>query len=333
MKIFIDDAGAFNWSNPGVSVFCGVTIPDRDLDSVLERFARWRRSIIGHSNRELKGSELTEPQLTSFANKVLPSKDRDVWLTVQGVDTSRTREKNIGEFRGQAATIFERCSELSNEHKNLRLKETYRQMAGWTKSRSNENVLWIIALHEAIVNSLQHSIIRFMEPKDDPEFNDLRIQIDQSFVRRDEHVTFWREWLRAELGKSSRKEPTVTPNTWRQRSHPFIQTYSIYPGLLDLRLLFVQKMGFFRSEKSPGLQIADICAHTMYRYHRGNGGQDAYQRLRPRIVCREGAEINMLHLNETSLHKDDPKNHVGIFDVEEYKRRADELRTRSSTSE
>jgi hypothetical protein len=120
MKIFIDDSGAFNWSNPGVSLFCGVTIPDRDFPSVIDRFSRWRRSVIGHSRRELKGAELTDRQLSSFASKVLPLTDRDVWLTVLGVDTRRTLESIICRFREQASIMFRRSSELCGEHLHCR---------------------------------------------------------------------------------------------------------------------------------------------------------------------------------------------------------------------
>jgi Protein of unknown function (DUF3800) len=325
MKIFIDDSGSFNWQSPGKSVFCGVTIADRDYPAVVGRFAHWRRSVIGKSKRELKGSELTEAQLSSFASKVLPWTDKSTCLTVVGVDTCRTRQHHIIQLRKQASTMFGRSSEIAGEHNNSRIKESYRQMSGWISSRSPENVAWIIGLEEAIIDSLQHTIIRFMDPEDDCEFEDLRIFIDQSFVQREQHVSFWREWLRAGLAKSSRTA-SVLPNTWRPRSHPFIKRYEIYPGLLDLNRLFVRNTGFFRSEKFEGLQIADICAHTFFRHHRGNGGGEAYSKLRPRIVGRDGAEINIIHVNESSLHTDDPRNRAGLFDIEEYKRRADELR-------
>jgi hypothetical protein len=325
MKIFIDESGTFNWTNPGLSLFCGVTIPDRDYSAVIDRFVRWRRSIIGDSTRELKGNELSDAQLNSFALKVLPGTDRDVWLTVQGFDTMRTKKHVVEGVRDQAAVILQHSSELMEEHNNPKGKERYRQMSGWVKSRSPENVAWIIVLHEAIRNSLQHTIVRFMEPEDDSEFNEMRIQIDQSFVKRDEHIIFWREWLRNDLRESARSHPTTIPNTWRARSHPYIKAYSIRPGLENLTRLFVRDTGFFSSEKSQGLQIADICAHVLYRYHRGNGARDAYQRLRLRIVCEDGAEMNGLDMNDDSLHKDDLRNHVGIFNRERYEREADEF--------
>jgi Protein of unknown function (DUF3800) len=326
MRIFIDESGSFNWHNPGKSLFCGVTVPDRGLDALYERFARWRRTIIGHSKRELKGSELTENQLTLFAAKVLVTTDQDVWLTVVGIDTCLTQEAIISRLRDQAAIIFDQSSRLAKEHHNAKLEETYRQMSGWVRNRSPQNVLWVIALIETLTKSLNHAIVRFAEPEDDVEFDNIKIQIDQSFVKRDEHVAFWREWLRVELAKSSRTERLITIKEWRERDHPFIKRYSIYPGIANLRKLYLNDTGFFSSERSPGLQIADICAHILYRHHRNAGADKAYTQLKRRIVCRRGAEINILHVDESSLHKDDPRNHVGVFDIEEYKKQADAIR-------
>jgi hypothetical protein len=324
MKIFIDESGAFNWSNAGLSVFCGVSIADRILPEVYERFISWRKSIIGNSSRELKGSELTDPQLYTFVRKVLPSSNRDVHVTVVGVDTLHIAELNVVKLQRQASQMYHRSSELVNERGNRRVAETYRQMAGWVTNRSTQNILWIVGLEEAVIQSLQHSIVRFMEPEDDAEFNDVRIAIDQSFIRRDEHAIFWREWLRNGLSKKSRGEGTIIPDTWRQRDHPFMKEYEMYPGLLNFQPLFQRKTGFFNSKNVRGLQIADICAHLIYRHHRNEQDHPAYVLLRPRIVGRDGREMTVIDIDERSLHKDDPKNHVAFFDLEEMKRRADE---------
>jgi hypothetical protein len=326
MRIFIDESGSFSWHTPGRSVFCGVTVPDRELDALLHRFGRWKRTIIGRSRRELKGSELTENQLSSFTSKVFPISDRDFWLTVVGIDTRVTRKAIVCEVRDQAAVIFDQSSCIAKEHNNAKLQESYRQMSGWAKNRSPENVLWMIALTETLVNSLIHTIVRFAEPEDDEEFTNIKIQIDQSFVKNDAHVTFWREWLRADLAKSSRTAPLLMIKQWRERNHPFLKKYEIYPGLLNLNKLYVNDTGFFSSERSPGLQIADICAQILLRHHRNAGADKAYMQLRRRIVGRGGTEINMVHLDERSLHRDDPRNHAAVFDIEEYKRRADAIR-------
>jgi hypothetical protein len=46
MKIYIDESGSFGWgSNPGISLFCGVTIADRNADALFARFRAWRQTI------------------------------------------------------------------------------------------------------------------------------------------------------------------------------------------------------------------------------------------------------------------------------------------------
>jgi hypothetical protein len=88
---FIDDSGSFSWGNRGKSLFCGVTVSDSELSGLENRFIAWKRSIVGNSGKELKGSDLTSNQLESFAMKVLPPSS-GVMLTVVGGDTSVTAE-------------------------------------------------------------------------------------------------------------------------------------------------------------------------------------------------------------------------------------------------
>lgn len=326
MKIYIDESGAFTWGNqPNISLFCGVTIADRDSDALFARFADWKRTIVGASKREVKGAELTDSQLEQFANQMLVAQGHDFWLTVVGLDTTRTRREHIEELRRQACVMAERSSELAAEHNNAWLTEFYRQQTGWLKARSAENMLWIVGLEHAVVDSLQHSIMRFMEPADDVEYLPMNILIDRGFIQREQHINFWREWLRNGLSKISRP-PMIIPNTWRPRNHPFIRTYEVRPGLLNFNNLMHGDTGFFLSHEHTGLQLADICAHTLCRYHRGLGAVGAYRRLRTRIVGRDGAEINQVIVDERSLHTDDPRNHVDVFDEGEFVERAERLR-------
>jgi len=118
----------------------------------------------------------------------------------------------------------------------------------------------------------------------------------------------------------------MIPNTWRPRNHPFIQAYEIHPGILNFNKLLLDDTGFFLSHEHSGLQLADICAHTLCRYHRGFGAVAAYRKLRTRIVGRDGAEIYQVVVDERSLHTDDPRNHVDIFDEGEFIERAERLR-------
>jgi hypothetical protein len=46
-------------------------------------------------------------------------------------------------------------------------------------------------------------------------------------------------------------------------------------------------------------------------------------------MCEDGAEIHVITIDDRSIHSDDLSKHVGVFDMDEYKRLADEaIRTR-----
>jgi hypothetical protein len=330
MKIYIDESGGFSWGKePDFSLFCGVTIADRDSDALFSRFAEWRRIIAGDSKREIKGSELTDAQLEIFADHVLSTRGRDILLTVVGLDTTKTKREHIEELRRQAWVMTERSEEIAAEHNNAWLTEFYRQQAGWMKKRSAENLFWMVGLVHTIFHSLQQTLVHYSDPEHDADYQSMNILIDRSFIHREQHLNFWREWLRNSIGGSS-MPPTIIPITWRPRKHPFTEAHTIRPGLLDLRPLLHDNTGFFRSHEYTGLQIADICAHTICRYNRWDGAEAAYAKLRTRIVCQDGAEMYGVAVDERSLHTDDPRNHVGILDPSEYIERAERLRAEAS---
>ncbi len=318
MKIYIDESGGFSsGKEPDFSLFCGVTIADRDSDALFSRFGEWRRTIANNSKREIKGSELSDAELETFADYLLRTRGRDILLTVVGLDPNRTKREHIEELRRQAWVMTERCAEMAAEHNNAWLAEFYRQEAGWLKNRSLENLLWMVGLVHTIFHSLQHTVIHYSEAEDDADYQLMNILIDRSFIREEQHINFWREWLRSNLTKSS-MPPTLIPNTWRPRNHPFTQAYSVRSGLLNLRPLLHDNTGFFRSHKHTGLQIADICAHTICRYNRSAGAAAAYAKLRTRIVCEDGADLYQVVVDERSLHTDDPRDHVALLDPAEY---------------
>jgi len=331
---FIDDSGSFSWGNKGKSLFCGVTVSDAEVPELEKRFIAWKKSIVGRSAQELKGSDLTSNQLESFVMKVLPPSS-GVVLTVVGGDTSVTAESHVERMRDQSAEIFRLSSELcskytSETNKNQKIVEFYRQMSGWMGKRSTPNCLWIVVLLQTIFDTLQHGIVRFAEPEFSQEFENIEFVIDQSFIKRDEHLQFWKEWLRADLMKSSRRS-ILTVKQWPP-DHPYKKKYLMHKGLYDYRDLFHNHTVFRDSKSVIGLQVADMCANICYRFYRsGHKDNRAYTRLWRRIMCEGGAEIHIITVDERSLHKGDLSELVGILDVEEYKRVAERSAGASGT--
>lgn len=137
-------------------------------------------------------------------------------------------------------------------------------MSGWIRNRSRANVFWIVVLQQTVFDTLQHAIVRFADPEYDNEFENIEIAIDRSSIRREEHLVFWKEWLRRDLMKSSGAD-IMTVKEWGP-NHPFKRKYEIHKGLYDYNDLFHKHTDFHDSKSMMGLQIADICANVFYRY-------------------------------------------------------------------
>lgn len=313
MNLFFDDAGSFSWRNKGISLFAGLTVPHRELNGLLDRFEKWRRTVIGITRRELKGSELTSNQLRSFVNAVFPYKHPDTRITLVGASTANTVEGVVSTVRDQVSAQLEAAADLVRRSSpgSTRLIQGYIEMAGWVRNRSTQNFLWINVLEGAILHTFQHSIVCYMDVNDDVEFENVEIYIDRSFIRREQHVTFWKHWLAQAMSNRTSHGGLVTPNTWNQRGHPFLVKYR-RNGVFYLNNIFIDHMQFEDSHRVAGLQVADICAHLCYRYARGDRGViPAYRDLRPRIVGKHGTQMHIVHFTEEqSVIHDAITNHV-----------------------
>lgn len=332
MRIFLDESGEFSWAKKQISLWCGLSTPDQELPALLKRFAEWKVMSVGHGNNEIKGHQLTDRQLESFCKMVLPARIHNIWITLVGADTARTQENHVRQLGEQASEMFRLGRELCLGAENKPIAEMYRKLSGWTRRRSASNILWLITLGEAIEQAMQHTVIRFYDAEYDSEFEDMEIMIDESFVRRDEHVDFWREWLRNDLMKRSRNQPLAVINEWSARNHPFHRKYLIEPGLLNLNDLFVNHTDFYDSKKVLGLQVADICANICYRNFGSDPDLLAYRALRHRVLGPAGRELTLLTVDERSLHNDDLAKHVRPFDMAEWREHARHARIESPSA-
>ena len=190
----------------------------------------------------MKGEELTAKQLDSFSYKVLPFTDRDPKLTVVGADTKIMSREVLERVQKQVSDQFAYSANFVLKHNpsNTRLAQQYTELAGWVKNRSIENFLWLNVLEEEILQSVQHGVAYLLEPDDDPEFENIEIVIDRSFIRRQQHISFWKEFLRNGLVNRSHREGFVIPNTWSKRDQPFMLKYhlnyahtSAFPGAAE----------------------------------------------------------------------------------------------------
>jgi hypothetical protein len=330
---YIDDSGSFTWNPPGVSLFASLLVPNRAHDALVTRFLRWKRCVIGKSKRELKGSELTPNQIESFTYTVLPHRDRDPRLTVICADTRKTQKTIVERRRDQIADQFAYAAQyiLRENSAGKRLAQQYGEGSGWIRRRSPENVLWIHVLETTVADSVQHSVAYFLEDEHADQFEHNEIIIDRSFIVRERHIMFWGEWLRNGLmsHKANETHAFTVPNTWRPENHPFMRQYDPDDdGVFDLSPLFRDATRFDDSKRVLGLQIADICANICLRAWRSGRYTPGFRNLRPRFMGKGGRWATRIELDERSLHIDTAENHVGTFDLDEFRSMAAGRRTK-----
>ncbi len=206
--------------------------------------------------------------------------------------------------------MYDATARWADHEGNSPTARQYADLAGWVRKRSPENYIWIIALESVIGQAIQHTIVRYLKPEDDIEFEEVEIIIDKSFVRRPEHLIFWKEWLRNGLTQKSMKQPLVTPDTWSNRNHPFNRKYYRGGNVLEMSELFRDHMYFQDSKVSEGLQLADTCANVCFRRYFKNRRFKPFDLLALRIVGEHGRKMTLIVLNEASVRKDAPEAHV-----------------------
>ncbi len=323
MKIFIDDSGGFSWTPRGVSLFCALTISDRTFDDIISNFTAWKgRQPYFTAGAELKGTDLSALQQASFVNSVILNAP-DLRLTLAGTKTSLFKKEIAEQYIKDCAGILRASAKLGNETDRPLIEDFYRRMARWVEQRSPENLMWIVCLSNTIRLSIQHSIVQFMYPTDDPEFENIEVLIDQGFIEKSTHIEFWQEWLRNFLYSASRKEPTMIPKPWSEREHPFNRKVGRGRGITDWTELYRNHVRFVKSKETLGVQIADICANIAYRRFSGNAKYRPYRLLSSRISGKYNSEIHYGVLNESSLLTDAPENHVSDYSEKEHAAIAD----------
>jgi len=313
MRIFIDDSGGFSWTTHGVSLFCAVTVSDRTFDSVKSNFSSWKaRQPYFAAGAELKGTDLSALQQASFVNAVILG-GTALRLTLAGTKTTLFKKEIAEQFIKDAASVLRAVAKARPG-----LDDFYRRMARWMVQRSPENLMWIYCLGDVIRLSVQHSIVQFMLQSDDSEFENIEIQIDQSFIEKPTHIEFWQEWLRNFLYDKSRKDPMMIPKQWSERDHPFNRRFRSVQGVTDWTELYTKHVHFVKSKDSLGIQIADICANIAYRFYADNPKYRPYRLLRSRVSGKYNTKIHYGVLNESSLLADAPESHVSDYSEKEH---------------
>ena len=166
MKNYFDEAGTFGWTPPETSVFCGLSIADRSLAKISSDFDEWARFIADvSSSNEAKGAALNEDQLVAFV-KLVVTPSRDFHVAVTGVDTRETNEEVTRQWIDDAAKVSEAASRFEETRSNKPAAIRFRALSQWLRRRSPQNGLWMLALAQCVIRTIQQTIVRHLDAEE-----------------------------------------------------------------------------------------------------------------------------------------------------------------------
>ncbi|RTQ45105.1 hypothetical protein EJV47_26405 [Hymenobacter gummosus] len=291
MVIGIDETGDFAPGSELLSFFVAVQLAQHGNGIQLkeQQFRAWLATIPPEkldATGEVKGSNLTEEELLSFAQTVICAKPA-VRITYVQFRPSENPEERMKAFKAREVALLERAAAKAQEAGKHGLAKQYSTMAIWHKNAKKmhyQHYMKLLLLRELITACFEKvvgvSIALELAGQDPSHENLLNIEfkIDQDFVRGREPEIFWKELLRTSFTNAAKGIPVL--EDWKHTGHPFLDKYQRKEGKgLDFADVFQNHCAFYASQDSFEVQIADITAIIINRFRNRGAAANAYQEL------------------------------------------------------
>ena len=291
MIVGIDESGDFAPGSDLLSFFVGVMLLQQEngIQTKEQQFRAWLATIPPEkldATGEVKGSNLTDEELLSFAQAVICAAPA-VRITYVQFRPSENPEERMKAFKTREVASLERAAAKAQEAGKHGLAKQYATMAIWHKNAKKmhyQHFMKLLLLRELITATFEKvvgvSIALELAGKDPNHENLLNIEfkIDQDFVRGREPEIFWKELLRTSFTNAAEGVPVL--EVWKQTGHPFLDKYQRKEGNgLDFADVFKNHCAFYESQNSFEVQIADITAIIINRFRNRGAAAEAYQEL------------------------------------------------------
>lgn len=303
MLLCIDETGAFQPSGNNFSFFVSTQIRQRRslYKQKISDFLRWERSLprnLKDHKGEFKSRALSDRQLLRFVQQVV-CPNPPLLITPVGVRASDNPPHIITKHQHSQWQGIRKGYEWYRDNDRPQQANTYEEFSFWFKKLSYTQFMKIGVLGECIVHSIINAIGHSVTGRYDNELPRMRFIIDRDIVNNPRANIFWHELMRNQLYNTSKRHPIPLLNTWRKKSHPFLQHFT-RAGELDFNELFWNQLAFDVSHRHPELRMADIVAGIFGRYFNRRGAADAYFQLK-RCIARDG-KIQLLQLEDFNLN-------------------------------
>lgn len=298
MIIAIDETGDFSPDSELFSFFVAILIDQskNGLEIKKQQFDQWKKTIPEQKfnvKGEVKGNDLDDSELLSFVQNVY-NPDPALRKEVVCFLPKENPEFLMKTFKEIEVEKLHKVSEFAKKQGKLEMAKQYERMAVWHKNAKKmhyPHFFKLIILRSLISKAFNTcvGVSILLEVLHDKEFENLlniKIKIDQDFVRGDDPTIYWKELLRNSFISNTIENPVPLLDTWKN-GHPFIEKYKHHSDdSLNFTDLFKNNCDFLESHEHFEIQLADITGMIINRFHNRKTAIYAYNDLH-RVIKKQ----------------------------------------------
>lgn len=266
MNFYLDESSSFRVpDDPGtqaVGIVGGVVIPESQEPAVFRAFDSFLSGLppTAFKEGEPKGRLLDDNSRAEFVNMLmdLPIGPLLCPIMLDLTSLAGRTEQNI------SSIVSSTLNDLQQVSKHESARQQLRDLSLTVGKMSNQQVLRLAAWARCIRRCINDSFIFHCGREFEADWSKVRFVIDPVQEKRGSEETAFNFLVRSWIGAWSHAEPLPTIEGIHTANHPVIQNWATPDGF-DAGKMFAGNIDFIPSEKSKGIQIADMVASLVRR--------------------------------------------------------------------
>jgi|GEM_PF-1028134 len=287
MIIAIDETGDFSPKSNKYHFFSAVHIANSENkdDLICRRFYNWESSLpasLKNHNGEIKSARLNELQLCGFVDEVLIPEPKIRISSISFIPVENPwRIINKHKFIPQLGInegIF-----LFSKLNNSEMVKFIKDFSFWFRKLNYVGFIKLLLLGNIIYKSFRNTVGISIALAIEDELLDIKIKIDELFIKGNEPHLFWHEMLRNQIYNESKNNPLPFSTEWNESEHPFVKKYT-RNGIIDFNDLFSRNCSFAKSHQSFEIRIADTVNTIISKYFNNNQYKSLYSKIKSLMI-------------------------------------------------
>jgi hypothetical protein len=261
VNFFFDESGNFRVPTTvgthAVGIVSGVVIPEAIEAAVLEAFDRFLKTLpsTAFDNGEVKGRLLDDDARRRLADLIvhLPAGILFCPIMLDLTSLIGISQASVG------AAIAAKLIEIQGTCKHATQQDEIGQLAADIGRMSDPQVLRLATWAKCISRCINDSVIFHSVDVYHPSWSSLRFEIDPVQQRGGTEKDAFEFLLPAWVTAWSHDEPLTTIEGIHTAEHPFVKNWTC-PAGIDVGKIFKRNVHYIPSDKSLGIQLADVTA-------------------------------------------------------------------------